>query len=93
MKLDMIWMIIGAAGAVSGAGWGAHEYVDSKLASKEEVQIAGGKVDYLIERREEALVREISELERTKDLTPTQLEHLRSLRRQLEEVRRVRRGK
>jgi hypothetical protein len=75
------------------AGWGAHEYLSSAYASREEVQVAGGKVDYLIERREEGLVRQIAELERDPRLTPTQRNHLNSLRRQLEEVRRVRRGK
>jgi hypothetical protein len=38
-------------------------------------------------------VRQIAELERAPRLTATQRDHLNSLRRQLEEVRRVRRGK
>jgi len=75
-------------------GWHVHDFMVTKLAMKEDVLVAGAKADYLIERREEAIVRQIAELERSpKELTPTQRSHLENLRKELEEARQVRRGK
>ena len=82
-----------AVASMAGGGWGASEYLHSTFASREAVMVAGAKADYLVERREEALVREIAELERRRNLTPTEREHLRNLHGQLEEIRRVRKGK
>jgi hypothetical protein len=78
---------------VAGGGWGAHGYLHGTFAGREVVQIAGAQVDYLIQVREENLVRQIAELERKDNLTQTQRDHLKNLRQQLEEIRRVRRGK
>ena len=74
-------------------GWHLREYLANNVAMKEEVLVASNKADYLLERREEAIVREMAELERVKQRTPTQNSHLENLRRQLEEARKVRRGK
>ena len=79
--------------AVAGSGWGAHEYLHDTFAPREVVLVAGAKADYLIQVQEESLVRQIADLERRPRLTSTEREHLNNLRKQLEEIRRVRRGK
>lgn len=92
MTKELIAGAVALAG-VAGGGWQANEYLHRTFASQEAVMVAGAKADYLVERREEALVREIAELERRRNLTPTEREHLRNLRAQLDEVRSVRKGK
>lgn len=82
--------------ALALGGWTAHAFV-SGLATKSEVKLEvqslAVKSDYLMDRRLEGLVREIAELERLQKLTPVQIERLRELRLQLEEARRVQKGK
>jgi hypothetical protein len=85
--------VIASMLGIAGGGWGAHEYLYSNFAPREAVLVAGGKADYLIQVQEESLVRQIAELERRPKITATERDHLNGLRKQLEEIRRVRRGK
>jgi hypothetical protein len=79
--------------SVAAGGWGAHGYLHSTFAERGVVQVAGAQVDYLIQVREENLVRQIAVLEKEDNLSATQRDHLANLRKQLEEIRRMRRGK
>ena len=78
--------------ALALGGWSAHGFVQS-LATKEEVLLAGGKADYVLDRQIEALVAQIAQLERKVNLTPSELNQLNYLRGQLDRMRKVRDGK
>jgi len=85
---------------LAGGGWGAHTFVSEKLASKEDIavhtqdiEVAGGKADYVLDRQMESVIKQISFLERKRDMTPSEVEQLRYLREQLKIMRQVRAGK
>lgn len=88
----LVTSVVTAAG-IAGAGWGAHEYLDSTFAHKNEVQVAQATAGFVLDRQMEALIAEIAFLERKPQLTPTEIERLRYLRSQLDVMRRVRAGK
>lgn len=81
------------AGTVAGAGWGAHDYLHETFSRKEPVQIVGAKTDFIIDRQIAAIAAEIGYLERKPNKTQADIEQLRWLREQLEQVRRVRSGR
>jgi hypothetical protein len=81
------------ATTIAGGGWGAHEYLTSTYAEKGEVQVAQATAGFVLDRQMEAIIAEISFLERKPHLTPTELSRLAHLRQQLDTMRRVRAGK
>jgi len=89
----MIKVLGSLAVALVVGGWGAHVYVTETLASKDEVQVAGGKADYVLDRQMEATIKQIAYLERKGSLTPSEQAQLDYLRRQLQGMREVRAGK
>jgi hypothetical protein len=82
-----------AVAGVAGGGWGAHEYLNSEFASKEAVMLAGGKADFVLDQRIEALVAQIAFLEAKRNKTAEELNQLNHLRQQLDIARKVQRGK
>lgn len=74
-------------------GWGAHEYLYSKFAGKEEVLLAGAKADFVLDRQMESIINELAYLERKTNLTNAELVRLQYLRVQLEQMRKVRTGR
>ena len=94
--IKLIVSVIAAGATVASVGWGAHVYLTDTLdgyAEKAEVQVASAKVDFVIDRQVSSIIAEISFLERKKNKTPEEWDQLRWLRKQLEELRRVRRGR
>jgi len=89
MTIKLISVCAGAAMAVGGAGFGAHEYLFNTFAEK----VAGAKVDFVLDRQMSAVSAEIGYLERKPNKTTGEIEQLRWLREQLEQMRRVRSGK
>ena len=86
----MFWALVGLLlTALVGGGWYARDVLAS-LATKEEVKVAGGKADFVLDRQIETLVGQISYLERKPNKTSAELEHLRYLRQQLDQLKRVR---
>lgn len=87
------------AATLAGAGWGTHEYLSGNYqprgdyARKGDVQLAGAKADFVIDRQMASIITEIAYLQRKKNKTQDELEQLRWLRKQLEEMRRVRSGR
>lgn len=73
-------------------GWSARDYV-SKLATKEDVKVAGTKADYALDRQMTAILRDINRIEDKTDKTVDDREQLKFLRDTLKEMREVRRGK
>jgi len=94
MAKQMVWGILGIliTGLAFG-GWTAHDFMVNRLAMKDEVLLAGGKADFVLDRQMEAIINEISHLERIKNPTAVEMERLRHLRAQLELMRKVRAGK
>jgi len=90
--IKVIWATVAAAFSVAGAGWGAHAYLESSYAQAGDVKLAGAKADFVIDRQMAALIAEIAYLER-KVKSRSEVEQLRYLRQQLDEMRRVRSGK
>lgn len=74
-------------------GWGASEYLNSRFAAREAVLVAEAKADFVIDRQMEATINEIAFLERKRNPTNVELERLRYLRAQLDQMRKVRAGK
>ena len=74
-------------------GWHVHDFMVTKLAMKEDVLVAGAKAEFVLDRQMESTINEIAHLERKRNPTPSELERLRYLREQLQQMRRVRAGK
>ena len=94
----ILWSLVGTVVlGTAGGGWYANEYIHDNLASKESVQVAGAQVNYILTRQESSIVREIAVLEREQErlgkLTTTQRDRLEDLRKELHELREVRKGK
>ena len=85
-------IVIGCLG-IAGAGWQAHEYLHDTFSKREPVVVAGAKADFVLDRQISSVTAEIGYLERKQDKTASDLEQLRWLRQQLEQMRRVRSGK
>ena len=89
-----MWSLVGTLvlGTVGG-GWYARDYIDTRLASKEEVQLAGNKADFVLDQQMAALIGQIGYLERKATKTAGERQQLDYLRKQLEHMRNVRSGK
>ena len=90
----MMWSLVGTLvlGTVGG-GWYVRDYIDTQLASKEEVKLAGNKADFVLDQQMAALIGQIGYLERKGNKTAGERQQLDYLRKQLEHMRNVRRGK
>lgn len=90
----ILWSIVGTlvAGLAFG-GWQARDYIDTKLATKDQVRLAMAQAEFVLDRQMEAVISQIAYLERKSRLTPGEADQLRYLRQQLQEMRRVRSGK
>jgi hypothetical protein len=89
----MITKSLTAAATLAAAGWGAHAYLEDTYADAERVEVVEAQAMFVLDRQMAAVVSEIAWLERiskTQSLTPTQVETLRYLREQLDQMRRVR---
>ena len=69
------------------AGWYLRDYIVTNIAMKEDVRalkedvlVAGGKADFVVDRQMEATINEISWLERKGNLTNVELSRLAYLR-------------
>lgn len=79
--------------SIAAAGWGAHVYLVDTFADRGDVMVASAKADFVLDRHIASTVAQIAHLERQERLTPGQVEQLRYLREQLDQMRRVRSGK
>ena len=90
----MMWSLVSAVMlSTLGGGWYAHDYIDTHLATKEEVQLAGGKADFVLDQQMAALITQIAYLERKSSKTASERHQLDYLRQQLEHMRKVRSGR
>ena len=95
-KVKKRWDTFIVLGAIVAIGWIAHEYMTVTYASKDDMKLAGGQLNYVMSRQEAALVREIAFLEREQErrrLTSGESDRLTNLRAELKEMREVRKGK
>jgi hypothetical protein len=90
---ELVGIVFAAAGATGGAGWGAHEYLTSTFADKESVELAGAQVQFVLDQQIESIVSQIAVLERKRNKSTEEINHLDYLRKRLEHVRAVQRGK
>ena len=90
----LLWSILGTViTTLAFGGWTVKDYVDTELASKGEVQVAGLKADFVLDQQMAALIAQIAYLERKGKKTQDEINQLNYLRRQLEIMRKVRSGK
>ena len=90
----ILWGLVGTVVmGTAGGGWYANEYIHDNLASKEAVVVAGAKADFAIEKQMEATISQINHIEGKKKKTSEDLNQLDYLRKQLEIMRQIRRGK
>lgn len=88
------WGLLGLAiTGMSSGGWYANDYIHTKLASKEAVVVAGAKADFVIDKQIESVISQINHIESKKKKTQEDLNQLDYLRKQLEIMRQIRRGK
>lgn len=85
-------IVVGCLG-VAGVGWQAHEYLHDTFSKREPVILAGAKADFVLDRQISSVAAEIGYLERKQNKTAADIEQLRWLREQLDQMRRVRSGK
>lgn len=79
--------------SIAGAGFTANEYLNDTFSKREAVVLAGAKADFVLDRQISSVAAEIGYLERKPNKTSADVEQLRWLRQQLDEMRRVRSGK
>lgn len=94
--VGMIWSVVFGMATLVGTGWAAKEYVEWRLsekASTDQVMVAGGKADFVLDRQMEAIIREIAEIERKPNPTRGEIARLNHLRTIYYEMQRVRTGK
>ena len=90
----IMWSLVGTVViGMAGGGWYARDYIDTRLASKEEVQLAGNKADFVLDQQMAALIGQIGNLERKASKTASERQQLDYLRKQLDHMRKVRSGK
>lgn len=90
----LLWSILGVVvTSLAFGGWAARDYVDNNLASKEQVVVAGTKVDFVLDQQMAALIAQIAYLERKQRKTQDEVNQLNYLRGQLDIMRKVRSGK
>ena len=90
----LLWSILGVV--VSGlalGGWAARDYIEERLASKEDVIVAGTKADFSLDKHMEYLLERINQLERKRNKTVDDRDQLKFLRDELNRLRAIRRGK
>jgi hypothetical protein len=88
------WAIAGIVGSATiGGGWYVNDYVHERLATKDEVLVAGTKADYALDKQMEALLAKINALASKKHKTADDIQQLEYLRQELERTRQMRRGK
>lgn len=85
-------LTVGVMG-LSGGGWYANDYIHNKLASKDAVLVAGAKADFVIDRQMESVISQINHIESKRKKTREDFSQLEYLRKQLEIMRQIRRGK
>ena len=90
---ELIGIVFATTTATGGAGWGAHEYLTSRFADKETVELAGAQVQFVLDQQIESIVSQIAVLEKKRNKSQEELNHLEYLRKRLEHVRAVQRGK
>ena len=91
-KVKERWDALAIICAIVAVGWIAHEYMTVSYASKEEVQLAGGKADLLLDARMEALIRQRDDIKRKPKKSVDDLRDLDYLEKQLDYLRKVQRG-
>lgn len=91
---------LGVLAAAVMFGWGAHEYTTTALASKEElsvakeaIKVAGTKVDFILDRQMASVYSELGFLERQPVKTQSDIDRIKYLREQIEEMKKVKAGK
>ena len=90
--LQMVWAVILILGGAVGAGWGAQVYLQGTYATRESVQIAGGKADILMDARIEALIKQRDDVQRKPKKAAEDLRDLDYLEKQIDYLRKVQRG-
>jgi len=91
MTTEVITGLI-VVGSILGSGWGAHEYLQGRYATREAVELAGGKVDILLDARLELLIEQRAKLAEKKNKSSEDLRHLEYLNKQIDYLRAVQRG-
>lgn len=90
----LLWSILGSViMALAFGGWAARDFVDTKLASKDQVVVVGLKADFVIDQQMAAVIGQIAYLERKPRKTQDEINQLNYLRQQLDIMRKVRSGK
>jgi methionine-rich copper-binding protein CopC len=92
MTKEIVAGILGVL-SVAGGGFGAHEYLTSTFADKESVELAGAQVQFVLDEQIASLVSQIAVLEKKRNKSPEEINQLDYLRKRLEHVRAVQRGK
>jgi len=86
IDLSTAKIIIGFAGSLVAAGWVGHGMLEQK-ADKEEVIVAGAKVDFIYDKMLESKFEQIALLDAKPNKTPDDIERLRYLRKEVERLR------
>jgi len=74
-------------------GWHVRSYLAENVASKQEVLLVGAQVDFLLDQQIESLVAQISYLEKKRNKSQEELNQLNYLRKRLDTMRKVQKGK
>ena len=91
--MSATWAVLGVILAIAGTGWGASDYVNKNLASKESVMLAMSTSQYVLDRQMDGILRQIAYLEAKRNKTRDEIQQFDWLRETLKEMRNVRRGK
>ena len=92
IDLNTIKIAIGLLSSAAAVGYGGHVLLDEK-ADRQEVVIAGAKVDFIYDKMIESKYEKIVTLDKKVNKTPDELEQLRYLRKEVDRLREVKEKK
>jgi len=88
IDLNTIKIVAGLLGSAVAVGYGGHVLLEEK-ADKQELIVAGARVDFIYDKMIESKYEQIITLDKKRNKTPDEIERLRYLRKEVDRLREV----
>jgi len=92
IDLNTIKIVAGLLGSAVAVGYGGHVILEEK-ADRQDVVVAGAKVDFIYDKMIESKYEKIITLDKKVNKSPDELEQLRYLRKEVDRLREVKEKK
>lgn len=90
----LLWTIlVSLVGSLAFGGWQARDFIENKLASREQMLVVEAKAQFVLDQQMAAIISQIAYLERKDRKTADEHAQLQYLRQQLEIMRKIGRSR